>query len=65
MALTTCRVLLSAYILFKDVYAHIKAGIHPIRVIWRIRHTKPEIIFPCKNNESHGRKKAITYLIVF
>ena len=53
----------SAYILFKETTAQIKAGIHPINVSCRAKQIMPAIIFPCSNKESHGRKSAIMYLI--
>lgn len=63
ISLTIFRVLRSAYILFNEVKAQIKAGIHPIMVICKNKQIIPERILPCKINDNQGRKKAITYLI--
>jgi hypothetical protein len=64
ISLIILLVLLSAYILFSEVAAQIKAGIQPIIVICKIRQMIPDIILPCNSKESHGKKKANTYLIV-
>lgn len=55
---------LSAYMRLSAVTAHIKAGIQPIMVICKIRQMMPLKIFPCKNSDSHGKKNAITYLMM-
>jgi hypothetical protein len=63
ISLIILLVLLSEYILFSEVAAQIKAGIQPIIVICKIRQMIPDIILPCNSKESHGKKKAKTYLM--
>ncbi len=64
MFLIILFVLLSAYIRFKAVNAHINAGIQPIIVSCSTKQITPDKILPCNIKDSHGRKKAKTYLII-
>lgn len=57
-------VLLSAYILFNEKTAHIKAGIQSIIVSCKIKQIIPEPILPCKISDNQGKKKAKTYLMI-
>jgi len=60
--LTIRLVLLSARAFCSEITAQAAAGSQPIRVIWRIRQTNPEINFPRSKNEIHGNKIAISVI---
>jgi hypothetical protein len=50
---------LSSLAFCKEITAQIAAGIHPIRVIWRIRQMIPVMILPLKRKLNQGSKIAI------
>lgn len=53
---------LSALEFCKDITAHIAAGIHPIKVICKIKQIIAVNILPLKKNETHGKKIAISVM---
>lgn len=59
MALTILFVLLSSLAFCKEITAQMAAGIHPIRVIWRMRQIRPVSIRPLSRNDNQGNKIAI------
>ena len=59
MALTSLSLRRSALEFCKEITAHTAAGIHPMRVICRIKQKMPVNIFPRSRKERNGKKMAI------
>lgn len=59
MALSILLALLSSLAFCNEMTAQTAAGIHPIRVIWRIRQRIPVRIRPLSINDNQGSKIAI------
>jgi hypothetical protein len=55
---------LSALAFCNERTAQIAAGIHPIKVICRIRHKRAVRIFPLNRKEIHGKKIAISVIYI-
>jgi hypothetical protein len=58
-ALINFSLRLSALAFWRDITAHIAAGIHPINVICRMKQIKAVKILPLRKKESAGKKIAI------
>lgn len=59
MALIILSVLLSALAFCKEITAQIAAGIHPIKVICKMRQMMPVNILPLNKKERKGKNMAM------
>ena len=65
MALINFSLRLSALEFCNEITAQIAAGIHPIKVICRIKQRIDVSILPLKKKERNGKNIAINVMIVF
>lgn len=63
MALINLSFRLSALEFCKEITAQTAAGIHPIKVICKIKQMIPVMILPLRMNEINGKKMAIKVII--
>lgn len=64
MALIILSVLLSALAFCKEITAQIAAGIHPIKVICKMRQMIPVNILPLNKNERKGKNMAMRVMVL-